>query len=170
MVAAVPGYAQLQGAFPRVRLGSGSGLNSGGGIVAGDAYVARSAVIAWNRRFNSLTLYLLSSQGVTCTTLRRAIGRPGHLIQAFVTSKPHVSLGRTTADPAVAFVTVSQDPKAPEQVSGLKHGAQLTFTRVNTYPGGVWNGVFKVPTRTYGDRKVYGYAGTFAAKWCDLRK
>lgn len=34
----------------------------------------------------------------------------------------------------------------------------------------VWHGVFTVPQRAYGDGKVYGYNGTFAAKWCDLRR
>jgi hypothetical protein len=170
LVTAGPAYAQLQGAFPRVRLGFGGQSNSGSGVVAGDPFIARSAVVAWNRRWNTLTLYLVPRPTVTCGTFLRAIGKPGQLIQVYVTNKPRVYVWRPMARPAVAFVTVSSNPKVPEHVSGLKNGAQLTFTRVDSYPGGVWRGIFSVPTRTYGDGKVYGYSGTFAATWCELRR
>lgn len=169
VVAAVPGYARLQTSFPRLRLGTSLLITSGGGLAAGDAYYPRAAVVAWNRRWNSLTLYLLLSRGVTCGTLRRVITRPGHLIQVFVTSKPRVYVGRPMADPQVAFLTIHRNPNVPEHVAGLKHGAQLTFTSVDSYPGGVWRGVFQVPFRIYSDGKLYGYKGTFAAKWCELR-
>ena len=168
VVAAAPAYALTQTPFPRLRIGTGIELNAGGGVVAGTPYAARSAVVAWNRRWNSLTLYLLSRPSVMCATLRSALGKPGHLVQVYVTGKPHVYVGRPISDPAVAFVTVFSNPKTPEHVSGLKHGAKLTFSRVDSYPGGVWYGVFKVPTRIYGDGKVYGYNATFAAKWCEL--
>jgi hypothetical protein len=39
---------------------------------------------------------------------------------------------------------------------------------VDTYPGGVWHGIFKVPRRIYGDRQLYGYNGTFRATWCEV--
>ena len=71
-------------------------------------------------------------------------------------------------DPEVAFLTIYRNASRAPHVAGLKHGAQLTFQSVNTYPGGTWRGVFKVPTRIYGDGKLYGYNGTFAAKWCQL--
>jgi len=40
---------------------------------------------------------------------------------------------------------------------------------VDSYPGGFWRGVFKVSTRIYGVGKLYGYNGTFAAGWCQLK-
>jgi hypothetical protein len=170
LVAAVPAYAEAQKAFPRLRTGLGNQPTAGGGFVAGDRYVARTAVVTWNRRWNKLTLYLLWRRGATCGTLRRVARRPGHLIQVNITSKPHVNVGLPVADPQVAFVTISNNPKVPMHVAGLKKGAELTITRVDSYPGGVWHGIFKVPRLHYGDGKLYGYNGTFAAKWCELRR
>jgi len=168
--AAVPANARIDGAFPRVRAGIGNEPNAGGGVVAGSAYVTHASVIAWSRRVNSLTLYLLERRSVSCATLRRVAAKPGHLIQVHVTSQPRVRVGQPVADPQVAFITVFRNPKIPTKIAGLREGARLTFTRVNSYPGGTWHGSFQVPQRTYGDGKVYGYNGTFAAKWCDLRR
>jgi hypothetical protein len=170
LAAAVPAYGEVQKTFPRLRLGVGNEPNSGGGVVAGDRYVTRAAVIAWNRKSNSLTLYLLWRRRVSCATLRQTITRPGHLIQVHVTDSPRVNIARAVANPQVAFLTIYRNPAVPTQIAGLKHGAQLRFTRVDSYPGGVWHGTFKVPRRYYGDGKLYGYSGTFAAKWCQLRK
>jgi hypothetical protein len=170
LAAVVPAYGAAQKAFPRLRAGVGNEPTSGGGVVAGDAYVTRTAIVSWSRRWNKLTLYLLWRRRVTCGTLQRAVNKAGHLIQVNVTSKPRVSVGVPVADPQVAFLTVYRDPKVPMHVAGLKHGGQLTFTRVDSYPGGVWHGTFKVPRRLYGDGKLYGYNGTFAAKWCERRR
>jgi hypothetical protein len=41
---------------------------------------------------------------------------------------------------------------------------------MDSFPGGVWHGIFKVPQRYYGDGTLYGYNRTFAAKWCQLRR
>lgn len=169
LVAAVPASAQLQTAFPRERIGTSILATSGGGVVTGDTYATRSAVVAWSRRFNTLTLYLFWRRHVTCGTLLRAVQQPGHLIQVHVMSAPRVHVGRPMAGPEVAFLTVYRPPK-PEHVAGLKNGARLAFASVNSYPGGVWRGRFDVPTRVYGDGKLYGYHGTFAAKFCELRK
>jgi hypothetical protein len=168
--AAVPASAAVNGTFPRQRLGGGAQPNSGGGVVAGDNYVTRAAVVAWNRKSGDLTLYLLWRKRVSCATLRRTITQPGHLIQVHVTDEPRVNVGRPTPEAQVAFLTIFRNPKVPTKIAGLRHGAQLTFTRVDSYPGGVWHGVFKVPRRVYGDGKLYGYNGTFAAKWCVLRR
>ncbi len=170
VVAALPAYAHLQNAFPRVRMGASILATSGGGFVAGKAYTTRAAVVAWDRRFNSLTLYLLWRKRVTCGTLRSVITKPGNLIQVHVTDNPRVHVGWLMPEAQVAFLTVFRDPRRPTHIAGLKSGAQLTFTSVDTYPGGIWRGTFKVPTRAYGDGKVYGYNGTFAAKWCDLNR
>ena len=126
--------------------------------------------MAWNRHWGTLTLYFLRYKRVTCKTLRSVVTRPGNLIQVYVTSKPRVRVGRPMSGPQVAFLTVSENPSAPTHIAGLKHGAQLTFTRVDSYPGGVWHGVFDVPRRIYGDGKLYGYSGTFAARWCSLQR
>ena len=166
VLSAVPASAHLDSAFPRQRLGTSILATSGGGVVNGDTYATRTAVIAWSRKFNSLTLYLLWRRRVTCASLLRVIQMPGHLIQVHVTSTPRVHIGRPMAGPEVAFVTIYK--KKPEHVAGLKHGAQLTFTSVNSFPGGVFRGKFKVPTRIYGDGKLYGYNGTFAAKFCQV--
>jgi hypothetical protein len=168
LVAAVPASAHLQSAFPRERIGTSILATSGGGVVTGDDYATRTAVIAWSRRFNTLTLYLLWRRHVTCGTLLRVIEMPGHLIQVHVTSSPRVHVGRPMANPEAAFLTIYRAPK-PEKVAGLKNGARLAFASVNSYPGGVWRGRFDVPTRIYGDGKLYGYHGTFAAKFCSLR-
>jgi hypothetical protein len=159
--------AAAEKTFPRVRAGVGNEPTSGGGVVNGDRYVPRSAVIAWNRHWGSLTLYLLPRAGVACRTLPAATQKPGHLIQVYVTSKPRVRVGRRMADPQVAFVTAYRDK--PMDVAAALHVARLTFTRVDTYPGGVWHGTFDVPHTKYANGKVYGYHGTFAARWCQLR-
>jgi hypothetical protein len=162
-------WASFDSTFPRIKLGSGKEPTSGGGVIAGSPYVTRSAVVAWNEHFGTLTLYLLRGRTVTCATFKRVITKPGHLIQVYVTNQPHVSVNQQVTDPQVAFLTIFKDPNIPTKVAGLKNGARLMFTRVNTYPRGVWHGVFKVPQGVYGDGKVYGYNGTFAAKWCDVR-
>jgi hypothetical protein len=170
LVAALPAQAEQQQAFPRLRLGLGNEPTSGGGVVAGDRYVTKSAVIAWNRKWNNLTLYLVWRKKITCATLRRTITKPGHLVQVHVTDEPRVNVGRPVANPQVAFLTIFRNPKVPTKIAGLKHGAWLKFTRMDSFPGGVWHGIFKVPQRYYGDGKLYGYNGTFAAKWCQLRQ
>lgn len=169
LAGAVPAAAQVEKAFPRERRGTSVLVNSGGGWVAGDRYVTRAAVVAWSRKWNTLTLYLLWRRQVSCATFLHVIQMPGHLIQVHVSSVPRVPVGRAVGDPQVAFVTIYRNPSTPEQVSGLKHGARLTFQSVDSYPGGVWRGVFSVPTRVYGDGKTYGYRGTFAARFCQLR-
>lgn len=170
LAAAAPAAAAVQGAFPHIRLGAGKERTTGGGVVAGDRYVTRNAVIAWNRKWNNLTLYLLWRRQVTCATLRRTITKPGHLIQVHVTDSPRVSVGRPVANAQVAFLTIFRNPAVPTKIAGLKHGARLQFSRVDSYPGGVWRGTFSVPRRVYGDGRIYGYRGTFAAKWCVLRR
>ncbi len=172
LASALPASGRLQGtgAFPRLRLGFGDQPNAGGGVIGGDTYVTRNAVIAWNRHWHTLTLYLLWRRSVTCRTLRAVTTKPGHLIQVWVTDKPHVTVGAPMAGPQVAFLTVYRNANRPTHVAGLKSGAQLMFTRVDSYPKGVWHGIFKVPRNVYGDGKVYGYNGTFAAKWCELNR
>ena len=160
--------ANAEKVVPRFRDGVGNEPNSGGGVVDGVRYVPRTAIVAWNRHWGSLTLYLLPRRGVTCSTLRAATQKPGRRIQVYVTGKPRVTVGRPVSEPQVAFVTVH--PDKPMDVAAALHAARLTITRVDTYPGGVWHGTFDVPHRTYGNGKVYGYHGTFAAKWCQLRR
>jgi hypothetical protein len=168
--AAVPASARVDTAFPRVHLGSSVLVTSGGGTVAGDVYATKSAVIVWNRKWNNLTLYLLWRRNVTCTSLVRAAQLPGHLVQVHVASVPRVHVGRPMAGTQVAFVTVyRKQANKPEHVAGLKNGAKLTLQSVDTFPHGIWTGWFSVPTRMYGDGKVYGYSGTFAATFCQLR-
>jgi len=45
---------------------------------------------------------------------------------------------------------------------------QLVLTRVDTYRNGVWHGRLSVPKKIYADGKLYGYHGTFAARWCQV--
>ena len=61
-----------------------------------------------------------------------------------------VTLGRSAADPQVAFVTTYFDPNTPPHVSGLKHGGVLKFTHIDSHPKGVWHGSLSVPKRKYG--------------------
>ena len=167
--AAVPASARVDTSFPRERMGSGVLVTSGGGTVSGDVYTTQSAVVAWSRKWNTLTLYLLWRRGVTCKTLLKNVDQPGHLVQVHVASAPRVRVGRPMTGTQVAFVTVyRQAANTPEHVAGLKNGAKLTFQSVDSYPHGIWTGWFSVPTRMYGDGKVYGYNGTFAAKFCQL--
>jgi hypothetical protein len=170
LAAAVPAAARVEQAFPRERLGASLLVTSGGGTVAGDAYAARSAAIVWSRRWNTLTLYLFWRRSVTCGSLLRAVQLPGHLVQVHVTSEPRVHVGRPMPGSQVAFLTIYRNPSTPEHVAGLRHGATLTFESVDSYPGGVWRGRFSVPTRVYGDGKVYGYRGTFAARFCQVNR
>ncbi len=168
VVASTAVASEMQKAYPRIRAGVGNEVNSGGGVVDGDRYVPRTTLVVWNRHWGSLTLYLFPRAKVTCGTLHAATQTPGHLIQVYVTGKPSVRVGRPVADPQVAFVTVY--PEKPMDVAAALHVAHLTFTRVDTYPGGVWHGTFDVPHATYANGKVYGYHGTFAARWCQLRR
>jgi len=52
---AVPASARVEKTFPRERLGSSLLVTSGGGVVSGDRYVTKAAVIAWSRKWNTLT-------------------------------------------------------------------------------------------------------------------
>jgi len=170
LAGAVPAAAQVQGTtFPRVRLGTGNQANTGGGVIAGDRYVTRNAAIVWNQKWHNLTLYLLWRKTINCSTLRKTITKPGHLVQVHVTDTSHVEIGRPMANPQVAFLTIFRNPAIPTRIAGLKHGGWLKFTRVDSFPGGVWHGVFRVPRRYYGDGRLYGYNGTFAARWCQIR-
>ena len=170
LAAAAPAAARIERAFPRERLGSSLAVTAGGGVVAGHSYRARSALIVWSRKWNTLTLYLFRRRKVNCRRLLRAIQVPGHLIQVHVTNRPRVRVGRPMAHAEVAFVTVYRDPSKPEHVAGLRHGAKLTFQRVDSYPHGIWRGRFSLPTRVYGDGMIYGYRGTFAARFCQVRR
>ena len=167
---ATPAGAGIQQAFPQIRVGTGKEPTKGGGVVAGDRYVTRNAVVAWNRKFHTLTLYLLWRRQVSCGTLRNTITKPGHLIHVHVTDSPRVTIGKLVPDAQVAFLTIFRNPAVPTKIAGLRQGARLTFTRVDSYPGGVWHGHFNVPQRVYGDGRMYGYSGTFAARWCQLRR
>jgi hypothetical protein len=170
LAAAAPAAARVERAFPRERLGTSLVVTAGAGVVAGHPYRTRSAVIVWSRKWNTLTLYLFRRRKVNCRRLLRAIQVPGHLIQVHVTNKPHVRVGRPMGHPQVAFVTVYRDPSRPEHVAGLQRGAKLTFERVDSYPRGIWRGLFSLPTRVYGDGKIYGYRGTFAARFCQVKR
>ena len=170
VVAAAPAAARVEQVFPRERLGASVLVTSGGGMVAGDTYVTRSAAVVWSRRWNTLTLYLFWRRNVTCGALLRAVQQPGHLVQVHVAGEPRVHVGRPMADPQVAFLTIYRNPSTPEHIAGLKQGARLTFESVDSYPGGVWRGRFALPTRIYGDGKVYGYRGTFAAEFCQVNR
>lgn len=170
LAAAAPAAARIDRAFPRERLGMSLTVTSGGGVVAGHPYVTRSAAVVWSRRWNTLTLYLFRRRKVSCRTLLRAVQVPGHLIQIHVASAPRVHITRPMANPEVAFLTVYPDGSTPTHVAGLKHGATLIFDSVNSYPKGTWRGRFTLPTRVYGDGKIYGYRGTFAARFCQVRR
>jgi hypothetical protein len=170
LVGAAPAHATIESKFPRVRIGIGDEPTAGGGVIAGDNFVARSAVIVWNSKWNNLRLYIFPRTGVTCSKLIRAVQKPGHVIQVFVTNQRHVAVEQPVTDPQVGFMTIFRNPKIPMHISGLKHGASLEFSRVDSYPGGVWHGTFKVPQRIYGNGRLYGYNGTFAAKFCQLHR
>jgi hypothetical protein len=170
LAAAAPAAARIDRAFPRERLGMSLTVTAGGGVVAGHPYATRSAAVVWSRRWNTLTLYLFRRRKVSCRTLVQAVQVPGHLIQIHVASRPRVHITRPMAQPQVAFLTVYRDRSKPTHVAGLKRGARLVFDSVNSYPRGVWRGRFTLPTRVYGDGKIYGYRGTFAARFCQLKK
>jgi hypothetical protein len=95
--------------------------------------------------------------------------KPGHVIQVFVTKTPSIGVG-PVASPQVAFATYYRDAHHPPHVDGLKNGAKLTFTHIDTYPHGVWNGTFEVPLRSYANGRKYGYNGTFRASWCQVAR
>ena len=171
-VAASAYAAGVSNRFPHMRLGIGNEPTAGGGIVAGVPYRTRSAVVAWNRRERTLTLYLIRLSGVSCGTLKREITRPGHVVQALIRARPlSAVVARPVPDQTLQFVTYYRNPKKhPLNAAGLKQGVSLVMTRVDSYPGGVWRGTLYVPTKVYGNGKVYGYRGSFAARWCDLRR
>jgi hypothetical protein len=170
LAAAAPAAARIDRAFPRERIGMSLAVTAGGGVVAGHPYVTRSAAIVWSRRWNTLTLYLFRSKKVSCRALLPATQVPGHLIQIHVASSPRVHITRPMAQPEVAFLTVFKNRSRPTHVAGLRNGAKLIFESVNSYPHGVWRGRFTLPTRVYGDGLIYGYRGTFAARFCQVKR
>jgi hypothetical protein len=127
--------------------------------------------VAWNRSKRSLTLYLLRGTKVSCGTLKRDVTRPGHTIQALITARPIRALvGHAIPDQSLQFITYSTNPNARVNDAGLRQGVKLVITRIDSYPHGVWHGSLTVPTKVYGNGKVYGYHGTFAARWCEQRR
>jgi hypothetical protein len=156
--------------FPRLQLGIGNESTAGGGMVAGAPYRTHSAFVAWNRRRKDLTLYLVRARGVDCRNLIKVARRPGNLIQAVIKARPLANyVYHRLPDQTLQFVTHYADTHRPLHDAGLRQGVKLVLTRVDSYPGGVWHGRLTVPTKVYGDGKVYGYRGTFAAGWCDLK-
>jgi hypothetical protein len=161
-------WGSASGAFPRIRSGVGGEPTAGSGDIAGDSYVGRSAVVAWNRRFHILTLYLLPNRTTTCASLFEQLHAPGHKIQVQLTTTPRARIG-PVENPEVAFITVFAGDRPPH-VAGLSRGGEVSISRIDTTKGGVWHGSFRVPTRLYGDRLLYGYQGTFAARWCSFAR
>jgi hypothetical protein len=52
----------------------------------------------------------------------------------------------------------------------LKTGVRLVFTGIDSYPGGVWHGSLTIPTKKYANGLIYGYHGTFAARFCQVKR
>jgi hypothetical protein len=155
-------------AFPKLRIGIGAEPTAGGGYMEDSPYHTRSAIVAWNRRHRDLTLYLIRAPSVNCRNFLRVATRPGHLIQALIKARPLARyIGRRLPNQTLQFITYF--PNAPLHVSGLKQHVNLVLTGIDSYPGGVWHGRLDVPIKRYGDGKLYGYRGTFAARWCDRR-
>jgi hypothetical protein len=152
--------------FPALRYGAGAEANWGGGTFAGIPYKPHQAVVAWNTKARTLTLYLLRQKHVTCLTLNQAITAPGLLVQALITARPLSRVvGHTIPNQTLQFV-LHQNGRVG--VGAMKDGVQLVLTRVDTYRNGVWHGRLSVPKKIYADGKLYGYHGTFAARWCQV--
>jgi hypothetical protein len=172
LVLASSAYAAASGArFPKLRYGIGNEPTAGGGTVKGAPYSTKAAIMAWSQRQRTLTLYLIRSRDVNCSNLKKVITRPGNLVQALIKARPIARyVGRRIPGQTLQFLTYSRNPDAPVKAAGLTQGVRLVLTRVNSYPRGVWHGTLNVPTKVYGDKKVYGYNGSFAARWCELRR
>lgn len=152
--------------FPKLRFGIGTEPTTGGGYLANSPYHTRTAIIAWNRRHQDLTLYLIRAQSLNCRNFLRIATRPGNLIQALIKARPLIRyVNRRLPNQTLQFITYYKNQ--PLHVSGLKQRVNLVFTSVDSYPGGVWHGRLDVPIKRYGDGMIYGYHGTFAARWCD---
>jgi hypothetical protein len=153
--------------FPALRYGIGAEPTWGGGTFAGETYSPRAAVVAWSMRARTLTLYLLRQRHVTCSRLGEAITAPGVLVQALIAARPLAqAIAKPLPDQTLQFVTHREERVG---VGALKEGVRLVLTRVDTHPGGVWHGRLSVPKKVYADGKLYGYRGTFAARWCQVR-
>ena len=153
--------------FPALKYGIGVEPMWGGGTFAGEAYSPRTAVVAWSMKARTLTLYLLRERHVTCGGLGRAITAPGLLVQALITARPLAKVvARPIPSQTLQFVTHREGRVG---VGALKEGVRLVLTRVDSHPGGVWHGRLSVPKKVYADGKLYGYRGTFAARWCQVR-
>ena len=153
--------------FPALRYGIGNEPTWGGGTFGGVPYSTRQAVVAWSRSARTLTVYVLRQKRVTCSGLEHAITAPGLLVQALITARPlaHV-VGHVIPDQTLQFV-LHRDGRTA--VGAMKQGVRLVITRVDSHRGGVWHGRLSVPKKVYADGKLYGYRGTFAAKWCQVR-
>ena len=153
--------------FPALHYGIGVEPTWGGGTFAGEAYAPRAAVVAWSRKARTLTLYLLRQKHVTCSGLADAVTAPGVLVQALITARPLAhAIGKPIPNQTLQFVTHREGRVG---VGALKEGVRLVLTRVDTRPAGVWHGKLSVPKKVYADGKLYGYRGTFAARWCQVR-
>jgi hypothetical protein len=142
-----PASEPVQQLFPHVRAGTGRQPTSGGGFVAGDRYVARSAAVAWSRKTNDLTLYLLWRKSVSCATLRQVITMPGHLVQVHVTDKPHVPVRKQVGNPQVAFLTIFRNPKVPTRIAGLRQGPGSRSPASTAIPEGYGTATSQCPRR-----------------------
>ena len=164
--------ARAPRAFPKIRYGIGNEPTTGGGYFAGRPYRTRDAAIAWSRQQRSLTLYFLLKRGVKCSGLIKYIThRPGRLIQAYIKARPVKRLvGRPVPNQTIEFITYPASHDVPLKDQGLKQGAKLVLTSIDSYPRGIWHGSLSIPTKPYANGLVYGYQGTFAAHWCDLRR
>lgn len=152
--------------FPALRYGSGNEPNWGGGTFAGIRYKPHQAVVAWNTKARTLTVYLLRQRHVTCASLNDAITAPGLLVQALITARPLKRVvGHAIPDQTLQFVLHRNGRVA---VGAMKNGVRLVLTRVDSHRNGIWHGRLSVPKKVYADGKLYGYRGTFAAKWCQV--
>jgi hypothetical protein len=153
--------------FPALRYGVGAEPNWGGGTFAGVRYKPHQAVVAWAMKARTLTLYLLRQKHVGCSSLDHAITAPGLLVQALITARPLSRVvGHVIPNQTLQFV-LHRDGRVA--VGAMKQGVRLVLTRIDSHRGGVWHGRLSVPKKIYADGKLYGYRGTFAARWCQVR-
>ena len=140
-------------------------------IFAGTAFVARSALVNYEigksccpaKSVGNVNVFVFERAGITCAILESA--KSARFFSYTVeTDGKRLPVGRA---PSSAFFQQASF-NIVGLTTGFQPGVSIMFTRIDTATGAVWHGRVTVPRQTY-NKKLYGFNGTFAARWCGTK-
>jgi hypothetical protein len=160
------------GPYPAQHEGAGKEPTTATGIFAGTQFVPRSALADYElgasccpqKTVGQVNVYLFEQPGVGCGNLEKAKGKR-FFSYTLETDGKTLPAGRVA--PASLFQQASFNVVG--STTGFQPGVSITFTRIDTAPGGEWHGRIKVPLQKFGG-KTYSLDGTFAADWCGTKR